>query len=821
MPKTTKPVVVITGAAGKIGQTLTAALRRHYYVLGLDRVQAPECEDSYTCDLTDQASTDLALRALADDHGTHIAAVIHLAAYFDFSGQDSPLYEAVNVEGTRHLLRALKTFSVERFVHASTMLVHAPTVPGHVITEGAPLEAKWAYPQSKLEAERVVAAESGDMPYTILRLAGLYDERTAVPTLSDQIARIYERALKSRFYAGNATAGQAFLHRDDMVNAFRRVVARRRQLPARNILLIGEGEAVSYEALQNRIGDLLHGQAHWRTFSVPAPLAKTAAWAEEAAEPLVPDALDEGEKPFVRPFMIDLASDHYDLDISRAQRLLDWTPTHHILDDLPEMIGNLLDDPVAWYAANGIDPPDWVKVGAEKAVNPDQLWTDHRARYRAALQANLWAHWINAALGIWLMTAPIALGYQSSALIASDVVSGAVVTLFALLSLSARLSAARWVCGAVGLWLLAAPLIFWAPTAAAYMNDTLVGALVIGFALLTRPPPGVSVAAAMTGPRTPPGWSLNPSSWFQRLPIIILAVIGFCISRYLTAYQLGHVDGVWEPFFSGGSGPKNGTEAIITSYVSEAWPVPDAGLGAMTYMLEILTGIMGSTSRWRTMPWLVMLFGFMIVPLGAVSIFFIVIQPIWLDSYCTLCLIAAVAMLAQIPFSLDELAATGSFLARRHAKGRPVLRIFFTGDSDEGDDRGEEDEFSRPPMAIIKDMLSGGVGVPWTLGLATLIGLWLMLTPLSLGAIGVAADVSHLIGALVITIAVSAFAEVGRALRYLLIPLGMALITAAVIYDMAMPSLLSSMICGAALVALSWPRGSVRGQFGSFNRFVK
>src|SRR5690606_40643750 len=108
--------------------------------------------------------------------------------------------------------------------------------------------------------------------------------------------------------------------------------------------------------------------------------------------------------------------------------------------------------------------------------------------------------------------------------------------------------------------------------------------------------------------------------------------VGLLISRYLTAYQLGHIDGVWEPFFAGGPSPKNGTEEIITSWASEAWPVPDAGVGALTYMLEILTGLLGSARRWRTMPWVVVLFGVMIVPLGVVSITFIVIQPILLGT---------------------------------------------------------------------------------------------------------------------------------------------------------------------------------------------
>jgi hypothetical protein len=37
----------------------------------------------------------------------------------------------------------------------------------------------------------------------------------------------------------------------------------------------------------------------------------------------------------------------------------------------------------------------------------------------------------------------------------------------------------------------------------------------------------------MTGPTVPPGWSYNPSDWAQRLPIILLAVLGLYVSRYL------------------------------------------------------------------------------------------------------------------------------------------------------------------------------------------------------------------------------------------------------------------------------------------------
>ncbi|ODT74453.1 MAG: hypothetical protein ABS76_37040 [Pelagibacterium sp. SCN 64-44] len=189
-----------------------------------------------------------------------------------------------------------------------------------------------------------------------------------------------------------------------------------------------------------------------------------------------------------------------------------------------------------------------------------------------------------------------------------------------------------------------------------------MGALIFGLAVGTKPEPWTSAAAAMTGPSIPDGWSYNPSAWTQRLPIIIIAITGVYISRYLAAYQLGHIPSVWEPFFMGSpTDPRNGTEEIIMSPVAKAWPVSDAAVGAYTYLLEILTGIVGSARRWRTMPWLVILFGLMIAPLGVTSVFFIIIQPVVIGTWSTVALIGAALILIQIPYSLDEIIATMQF----------------------------------------------------------------------------------------------------------------------------------------------------------------
>jgi len=821
MPDNPRPLVLITGAAGDIGSALADAFGDDHTVVGFDRPGLKASIPLIGVDLSSDSSVAQAFDELGRRFGHRIASVIHLAAYFDFTGEDNPLYQSVNVDGTRRLLAALQRFEVEQFVYAGTMLVHAPCKPGERIDETQPVAPKWAYPKSKAAAEDVIRREHGRIPVVLLHLAGLYDDTRCVPTLAHQIARIYERDLQSYLYAGDTEAGQSLLHKEDMVDAFRRVVERRHELPPGTVILIGEPDAMGYDALQDAIGRAIHGDADWTTLRVPKPAARLGAALQQQLEPLVPDEVDRGDKPFIRPFMVSMADDHYALDISQARRLLGWEPRHHIRREIPKVVASLKRDPLAWYGANKVPPPPWMTQAGEQGRSPEAVRKRHQALLREQHARHLWAPAFNAALGLWLVASPPMLDLDSRALAASDIISGLVLTLFALLSMSLHFGWARWVCAAIGLWVLGAPLVFWAPTAAGYLNDTLVGTLVIGFAVALPPEPGVSPLAATAGPDTPPGWSFNPSAWTQRLPIVVLAFVGLHVSRYLAAYQLGHIDGVWEPFFAGGPDPKNGTEEIITSSVSQAWPVPDAGLGALTYTLEILTGVIGLRARWRTMPWLVLLFGLMIVPLGVVSIFFIVIQPIWIGTWCTLCLIAAAAMVAQIPYSIDEIVATGQFLQRRRRAGRSVLHVLLFGDTDEGDDAAAPvREFERPAREVLRDMIGGGVNLPWNLGLAAALGVWLMCTRLTLGSEGRMADAEHLIGSLVVTVAAIACAEAARPLRYGLVLLGLALEVSAFAFGAGGVHLLATLAVGAALIVLALPRGRVDERYGDWNRFL-
>lgn len=809
-----RDIVLITGISGGIGSQVAAVLEEDFCVVGLD-LKIEEDERNFRFDLTSDESVREALGAIRQRYGSRIESVIHLAAYFDFTGEQNPLYDKVNVEGTRRLLSALQEFDVGRFIYSSTMLVHEPTEPGVPITEKSPLDARWAYPQSKLETEQVIAEHRGSIPCTLLRIAGVYDEDCGLPLLAHQMQRIYERHVQSHLFAGDVAAGQAAVHRDDVVDAIARTVRRREELGDTAALLIGERGVMSYEELQNRLGRLLHGEK-WSTRTVPKPLAAFGAWLQQKGEKIVPDAIDQGREPFIKPFMIPLADDHYELDIALAREKLDWEPRHALREKLPDLVDTLKRDPERWYRINKLPLPEWLAADEVEEEDVERLREQYTRQRRREHRGNLWAHFGTVGLGAWLVTSPPILGYQSTAMAVSDVVAGLLVMVFGALSLSWHLAWARLLSGLTGLYLLFAPLIFWAPTASAYLNDTLTGALVIGFAMLVRPPVGVSFIARVSGPDVPAGWDYSPSTWTQRLPIIALAVVGLLISRYLTAYQLGHIDSVWDPFFGAG------TERVITSDVSRAWPVPDAGVGALTYMLEILTGLIGSRRRWRTMPWLVILFGIMIVPLGAVSIFFIVIQPIVIGTWCTLCLVAAAAMLAQIPYSFDELLATTEFLLQRRRKGQAVWPVFLHGDTASGGRKTAPDDFEQSVRSINREMWAGGVNLPWTLVLSIAIGIWLMCTRLIFGTEAPMAHSDHLIGALVVTASVTALAEIARPVRFLNVLFGIALIAAPWMFDggSALADV-SGVLAGIALILLAIPRGRIACNYGTWSRFLR
>lgn len=403
-----------------------------------------------------------------------------------------------------------------------------------------------------------------------------------------------------------------------------------------------------------------------------------------------------------------------------------------------------------------------------------------------------------AALGLWLLAAPSTFGFSDTIIITNDHMTGALLVVFGFLSafFFARGYVVLFI--ALGLWLNFAPLLFWAIEPIGFLNDTLIGLIVLAFAFRY---PGMQGREEEVGGEAPLGWSFNPSAWGPRTCTIFLAIICWFLSRYLSAYQLGYIDTVWDPLFG------SETIKVLTSSVAEFFPVSDAGLGAFGYSLEAFLGWQGNTQRWRTMPWLVILFGLFVVPAGLISILLIVLQPIAVGAWCGLCLFIAICMLIMIVLTVSEVVATVEFLIETKNNAKSVWNVFW---------KGAAAENTRTPPRK-----SWGISIPWNLAVCVLLGVWLMFSPEYFQITGTVRDSGYISAPLIITVAIVSFAEAARSFRYVNIILCAWLILGSWILEGATTELLwNNTILGVAISILSLRKGRIGQSYGGWSKHI-
>lgn len=355
-----KQVVIVTGSSGRIGTRVIQRLSDAYQAVAMDFIgmtsEKPSLEFIYV-DLASDESVERAFDRVRYAYGNRIASIIHLAAFYSFEGKNLELYDAITVNGTRRLLREAKKFEVDQFIFTSTMLVHEPTKRGVIQNEDSPIRGKWHYPASKVRTEKVIREESENIPYVILRIAGCYDEECNCVPISQHISRIYEKQLASIVFPGNSDNGVPFTHFDDFVDMVLLLLERRKELPKELTFLCCEEDAVTYRDLQTAFGRLIHNKNRWPMIWVPKWFAKFGAWMQN----LMP-----GPKPFIKPWMVDLADDNYEFTMDRARKVLGWAPKRSLRMTLPKMVENLKADPIAWYKRHKIPITPYVKKQAQK-----------------------------------------------------------------------------------------------------------------------------------------------------------------------------------------------------------------------------------------------------------------------------------------------------------------------------------------------------------------------------------------------------------------------------------------------------------------------
>ena len=226
--------IVVTGAAGFIGSTLSEALlAAGHEVVGLDAFidyYPRPMKEANLAGLSEASAFrfgEVDLRTGELDPWLEGAdAVIHEAAMAGLmrSWTDLELYTSCNILATNRLIEAARRAGVSRFVLASTSSVYGTEAVGN---EDRPLEPSSPYGITKLAAEKLVLANVAlhGFPATIIRYFSIYGPRQR-PDMAYHI--FTEAMLDGRpitvFGDGEQTRSNTYI--DDAVNGTMRALER-------------------------------------------------------------------------------------------------------------------------------------------------------------------------------------------------------------------------------------------------------------------------------------------------------------------------------------------------------------------------------------------------------------------------------------------------------------------------------------------------------------------------------------------------------------------------------------------------------------------
>lgn len=423
----------------------------------------------------------------------------------------------------------------------------------------------------------------------------------------------------------------------------------------------------------------------------------------------------------------------------------------------------------------------------------------------------LWARFFILFIGLWMIAAPLTFDYSSQYMTWSDIITGLIITILAIVDLRMPGRIVKGFHFLLGIWLQIAPIVFSAPAAVSYLNDTVMGMLLIG---LSNVLPTMQDMIYKPSQEIPPGWTYDPSTWIQRAPITVLALFCWFITRYFAAYHLGYTTTLWDPLFP------NGTLAVTGSHAFTLL-LPVSKYAAAIYSIVILLALKGGTSRWRTMPWVVCIFGFIVVPVGLLNIVFILLQPVVLGQWCTLCLIEGLCLLGMMVLTLDECIAVINYLFICRRKRLSLWKVFWMGGYSAESSNDTRSPQLNSPLHEVYFAMTLGLSVPRTLLATTLLGAWLLLSPVLFKAGASLDDIDHLCGGLVVVFSVIAWAEVARPVRYLNILIGLLLVLNILwIRGHTSIEVMNNFVVAALLIILSIRRGRIYEKYGSWQRWV-
>jgi nucleoside-diphosphate-sugar epimerase len=346
------PRLVVTGSSGFVGRHLLDVIKEDFRIFGIARrsqarARAPEHPNItwFQIDIGDRPRLEAAFRVIRESGGADY--VIHLAAHYDFTGEEHQEYWRTNVDGLRNVLDLSRGLGIRRFIFSSSVAACWFPPPGRALDESSPADGEHIYARTKAIGEKMLAEYAEAFPSTIMRFAALFSDWCEYPPLFMFLDTWLSRAWNRRILGGRGRSAIPYLHVREVAPFIMRILERHASLAPGEVLIASPDGAVSHLDLQEE------ATRHWfgrslRPIFMPKVLCGPGIRVRDLAGRLI------GERPFERPWMAGYIDKSLTIDAARTRARLGWAPRARleIVRRLPFMLENLRIDPIEWHRRN-------------------------------------------------------------------------------------------------------------------------------------------------------------------------------------------------------------------------------------------------------------------------------------------------------------------------------------------------------------------------------------------------------------------------------------------------------------------------------------
>lgn len=343
-----RPGVIITGATGFLGGRLMRQLRKEYQIFAIGRrspkeAGAPEGPGIhwFRVDIGHLDPLREVFHRIRDMGGADL--LLHLAAYYDFTGEDHPEYTRTNVMGTRNVLELSAPLKLRKFIFTSSVAACPFPKPGETLTEDTAPIALVPYARSKRKGEEMMHEFRDRVPSCILRLAAIFSDWCEYEPL-DEFLRVWcSNRWNSRILGGKGQSAVPYLHVRDLLSFCVRAVEKCDELMPAEVLQASSDGSTTHSELYREATFSFYGSPRFPV-CVPKFLARRGIMMRERLGHVT------GDMPFERSWMADYIDLRLDVDASRTRRRIDWAPNPglHILKCIPIMIEHMRNNPEEW-----------------------------------------------------------------------------------------------------------------------------------------------------------------------------------------------------------------------------------------------------------------------------------------------------------------------------------------------------------------------------------------------------------------------------------------------------------------------------------------